>query len=111
MGRGLIQMERPVDDVDMGTETAFKFLLKFCDNFQKHFRRDGLFHRADLVQRFFRAGLVIFQQVLYSAVAFRVPGFLVPGILGVHMVGIMLGVIHPLNFLKAVIRSPESHGW
>ncbi len=31
------------------------------------------------------------------------PGFLVPGILGIHMVGVMLVVIHPLNFFKAEI--------
>ena len=32
------------------------------------------------------------------------PGFLIPGVLGIYMVGIMLVVIHPLNFLKAEIR-------
>ena len=36
--------------------------------------------------------------------ALGVPGFLVPGILGIHMIGIMLIVIHPLNFLKTEIR-------
>ena len=88
----------------MGTEATVKFLLKFCDNLKQHFRRDGLFHRADLVKRFFRAGLIIFQQVLHSAVAFRVPGFLIPGVLRLHMVRIMLVVVHPLDFLKAEIR-------
>src|SRR5699024_7760850 len=38
------------------------------------------------------------------AVALSVPGFLVSGILGIYMVGVMLVVIHPLNFFKAEIR-------
>ena len=32
------------------------------------------------------------------------PGLFIPGILCVHMVGVMLGVISPFNFLKAEIR-------
>lgn len=47
---------------------------------------------------------VIFQKIIHSAVALNVPGFLVSGILGIDMVGIMLVVIHPFNFLKAEIR-------
>ena len=34
----------------------------------------------------------------------HVRGFLVPGVLSIDMVGIMLVVIHPFNFLKAEIR-------
>ena len=104
VGRGFVQMKRPINDMDMGTEAAVKFLLKFCDNLKQHFRRDGLLHRADLVERFFRTGLVIFQQVLHSTVAFRVACFLIAGVLGLHMAAVMLVVEHPLNFLKAEIR-------
>ncbi len=32
MGRTLIQMERPVQDVDMGTEPALEFLIKLVDD-------------------------------------------------------------------------------
>src|SRR5699024_2777651 len=52
---------------------------------------------------FLRAGLVVFQKIFHRAVALGVPGFLVPGVLGIHMVGVMLVVIHPLNFFKAEI--------
>ena len=88
----------------MGTEAALKFLIKFIDNGKERIRRDGFSHRADLVDAFLRAGLVVFQQVLHGAVALRVAGFLIPGVLGLHMAAVMLVVVHPLDFLKAEIR-------
>ena len=104
VGCALIQMQRPVQNVDMGTKSPFKLLVKFADNECQSTLWNGFFHGADLVDTFLWAGLVIFQKIIYSAVALGVPGFLVPGILGIHMVGIMLIVIHSLNFLKAEIR-------
>ena len=104
VGRPLVQMERPVQDVDMGTEAALKFLIKLIDDGKERIRRDGFSHRADLVDTFLRAGLVVFQQVLHSAVALGVPGFLIPGVLSFHIAAVMLVVIHPLDFLKAEIR-------
>lgn len=104
MGCTLIQMQRPFQNVDMGTKSQFKLLVKFADNECQSTRRNGFFHGPDLVDTFLWAGLVIFQKIIYSAVELNVPGFLVPGILGIHVVGIMLIVIHPLNFLKAEIR-------
>lgn len=101
MGCTLIQMQRPVQNVDMGTKSPFKLLVKFADNECQSTQWNGFFHGPDPVDTFLWAGLVIFQKILHSAVALNVPGFLVPGI---HMVGIMLIVIHPLNFLKAEIR-------
>ena len=88
----------------MRTKAALKFLIKLIDNGKERIRRDGFSHRADLVDAFLRAGLVVFQQVLHGAVTLGVPGFLIPGILGLHMVRIMLVVVHPLDFLKAEIR-------
>jgi hypothetical protein len=88
----------------MGAEAALKLLIKFADDKSQSFRRHGFFHRADLVDAFLRAGLVVFQQVLHCAVTLGMAGFLIPGILSVHMVRIMLVIIHPLDFLKAEIR-------
>ena len=88
----------------MGTETVFKFLIKFADNERQSLRWNRFFHSADLVDAFFWTGLVIFQKIIHSAVALNVPGFLVPGVLSIDMVGIMLVVIHPFNFFKAEIR-------
>ena len=88
----------------MGTEAALEFLIELVDDTKERFRRDGFFQRADLVDAFLRAGLVVFQQILHSAVALGVPGFLIAGVLRLHMVRIMLIVVHPLDFLKAEIR-------
>ena len=104
VGRTLIQMQRPVQNVDMGTKAPFKLLVKFADNECQSTRWNGFFHGANLVDTFLRAGLVVFQKIFHRAVALGVSCFLVPGILGIHMVGIMLVVIHPLDFLKAEIR-------
>src|SRR5699024_2640048 len=88
----------------MGTKTALEFLIELVDDTKERFRRDGFFQRADLIDAFLRAGLVVFQQVLHGAVALCVPGFLIPGVLRLHMVRIMLVVVHPLDFFKAEIR-------
>ena len=104
VGRTLIQMQRPVQNVDMGTKAPFKLLVKFADNECQSTRWNGFFHGANLVDTFLRAGLVVFQKIFHRAVALGVPSFLVPGVLGIHMVRVMLVVIHPLNFFKAEIR-------
>ena len=88
----------------MGTEAALEFLIELVDDVKERFRRDGFFQCADLVDAFFWTGLVIFQKIIHSPIALNVPGFLVPGVLSIDMVGIMLVVIHPFNFLKAEIR-------
>ena len=85
-------------------ELTLKICLLYTSDGKERIRRDGFSHRADLVDAFLRAGLVVFQQVLHAAVALRVPGFLIPGVLGLHMAAVMLIVVHPLNFLKAEIR-------
>ncbi|EDM99753.1 hypothetical protein BACCAP_02489 [Pseudoflavonifractor capillosus ATCC 29799] len=97
-------MQRPVQNVDMETKAPFKLLVKFADYECQSTRWNGFFHGADLVDTFLRTGLVVFQKVFHRAVALGVSCFLVPGVLGIHMVGIMLVVIHPLNFFKAEIR-------
>ena len=74
-------MQRPVQNVDVGTEALFKFLIKFADDKSQRFRRDGFPHSPNLIDTFLRAGLVVFQQILHRAVSLGVPGFLVPGIL------------------------------
>ena len=104
VGRTLIQMKRPVQNVDMRTKVPFKLLVKFADDKCQRTRWNGFFHDANLVDTFLWAGLVVFQKIFHRAVALDVPSFLVPGILGIHMVGIMLVVVHPLNFFKAEIR-------
>ena len=104
VGRTLIQMQRPVQNVDMRTKAPFKLLVKFADDECQRTRWNGFFHSANLVDTFLWAGLVVFQKIFHRAVALGVPSFLVPGVLGIHMVRVMLVVVHPLNFFKAEIR-------
>ena len=73
----------------MGTEAALKFLIKLIDDGKERIRRDGLLHRADLVDAFLWAGLIIFQQVLHSTVAFRVACFLIASVLGLSLIHIL----------------------
>ena len=61
-GRPLVPMERPVQDVDVGTEAAFKFLIELIDNGKERIRRDGFSHRADLVDAFLRQVLLFFSK-------------------------------------------------
>ena len=84
-------------------EEALKFLIKLIDDGKKRVRRDGFSYRANLVDAFLRAGLVIFQHVLHGAVALRVPGFLIPGVLGLHMAAVMLVVV-PVSYTHLLTR-------
>ena len=104
MGRALIQMKRPVKEMNMRAEAPFKLSVKFIYNPKQYLWRDGFLHRPNLVDGFLRAGFVILQQISYSAVALRVPGLFIPCVLGIHKIRIMLRVIHPLNLFKAAIR-------
>ena len=104
MGCTLIQMQRPVKNVDMGTKSSFKLLIKFADDKSQSFWWYRFFHGTNLVDTFLWAGLAIFQKIFHRAVTLGVSSFLVSGILGIHIVGIMFIVIHPFNFLKAEIR-------
>ena len=75
MRRTLIQMKCPIQNVNMGAEAPFKLLIKLLDNSAEGIRGNRLPHRADLVDTLLRAGLVVFQEVLYGPVAFRVTVF------------------------------------
>ena len=43
VGRALIQMQRPVQNVDMRTKAPFKLLVKFADNKCQSTRWNGFF--------------------------------------------------------------------
>ena len=104
MRRPLVQMERPVQKMDVGAEPPFKLPVKFIYNLEQGFRRDGFLHRPNLVNAFLRAGLVVREQIPHAAVALRVPCLFIPCVLGFHVIRIMLHVISSLYLLKAEIR-------
>ncbi len=57
VGRGLIQMQGPVEDVVVLSEPAVKLFKEFRRDFCEVLRWRGLLHRPNLDQRFFRSGL------------------------------------------------------
>lgn len=59
-------------------------------------------HRADLVDRFLRAGLFIFPDLIGGAVPFRVSVLCVPGILTFCEAVIMMIVVTSLHILECV---------
>ncbi len=104
MGRTFIQMDHPIQNVNMGTEPALEFFKKFSGNLCQNLRRNGFIHGADLVDAFLRAGLTVFQQIRHGAVAFGVPGLFIPGILRLYLIAVMPGVIGQFDLLKAEIK-------
>ncbi len=61
MGSTLVQMKRPIQNVDMGTEAFFKFLIELTDHQNESFRRYRFLNGADLEDGFLRAGLFVFE--------------------------------------------------
>ena len=97
MGRGLVQMERPVNDVDVFPEAPLQLHHKFSDDFQKHFRGNGVLHCADLVDGFLRAEAFISQQIIHAPVTLRVAAFGVPLMLAVKVIRVAVqikGTLH-----------------
>ena len=98
----LVQMERPVQKVDVGAEPPVKLPVKLIYNLEQCFRRDGFLHRPNLVNAFLRAGLVIREQIPHAAVALRVPGLFIPCVLGFHVILLLLSWIVTNLLLYAV---------
>ena len=116
MGRGLIQMERPINDVNMFTEAPLQLHHKFPDNFQKHIRGNGILHRADLVNRFLRAEAFVCQQIINAPVTLRVAAFCVPLMLPIKVIRIAVQIKgsfhirkgHLAVLLGRIGRAPET---
>ena len=95
-----IQMERPVQRVDMGTEAPVQLCYKFCNYLQKHFRGNVFLHISNLVNCFFRAGLFVHPDFFNGAVTLGMPGLSIPGILPLHKWAVFLDIIKLLHFFK-----------
>ena len=116
MGRGLVQMECPVNDMDVFTEAAFKLHHKFPDNFQKHIWGNGVLHRADLVDGFLWAEAFVSQQIIHAPVTLGVAAFGVPLMLAVKVIRVAIQIKGPFhiregNFpilLGRIGRAPET---
>ena len=116
MGRGLVQMERPVNNMDVFPEAAFQFHHKFPDDFQKHIRGNGILHCADLVDGFLRAEAFVRQKIIHTPVTLRVAAFCVPLMLPIKIIRIAVQIKgsfhirkgHLAVLLGRIGRAPET---
>ena len=73
VGRAFVQMQRPVQYMNVFAEFSLKLLNELCDDAQQVLCRSVFIQRSKLVNRLFRAGLAAGQQVGNGAVALCVP--------------------------------------
>ena len=84
------------------SEAAIKFLKELCRNLCKHFRRNRLFHRPDLNQGFFRAGLFIEPQILRGTVPVGMPGLPVSFMLAFAEIIVTFRIKSTLDMLEGI---------
>ena len=97
-------MQCPIEDMNIFTEPCIKLNQKIRNNLKKNFRRNMVVNRSNLKDGFFRCCLFVFEQIRSSTVTLRVSVFLIPLILRFHMISILRGVEHLLNFFKGVCK-------
>ena len=73
MGCAFIQMQRPVQHMNMVAEFSLELLNELGDDVQQVLCRSVFIQRSKLIDGLFRAGLAAGQQVGNGAVALRVP--------------------------------------
>ena len=73
MRRTFVQMQCPVQYMNMVSEPRLELLNKLRHDRQQNFARSVFVQRPKLVDGFFRAGLAAGQQVGNAAVSFRMP--------------------------------------
>ena len=75
MGTGLVQMQRPVQHMDVGAEALFHRCKKRQHHVSQHLGRRAVALFSDLVDGFFRANARIPQQIVNGSIALGMTGF------------------------------------
>ena len=75
VGCAFVQMQRPIQNVNMIAKLCFELLDELGDDVQQVLCGSVFIQRSKLVDSFLRAGLAAGQQVGNGAVALCVPGF------------------------------------
>ena len=73
VGRAFVQMQRPVQHMNVVAKLCLEFLDELRDDVQQILCGSVFIQRSKLVDSFFRAGLAAGQQVRNGAVTFSVP--------------------------------------
>lgn len=88
--------------MDVFTEAAVKFLKELHGDLCQNVRRDRLLHRADLDQRFLRAGLLVFQEIFRTPVSVEMTGLPVPFMLSFAVIEIVVQIESTLDLFKGI---------
>ena len=75
VGTGLVQMQRPVQHMDVGAEALFHRCKKRQHHVSQHLGRRAVALFSDLVDGFFRANARIPQQIVNGSIALGMTGF------------------------------------
>ena len=103
VGCAFVQMQRPVQNMNMISEPCLELLDEFGHDRQKNFARSMVVLCSQLIDGFFRAGLAAGQQVGNGAVALCMPDF-----------GVALVLVFDEGRIAAFVEFPfhirEGHG-
>jgi hypothetical protein len=88
VGCAFVQMQCPVQHMNMVAILGFERLNELCDEIEQILCGGVFIQRSQLIDGFFWAGFAAGQQVRNGAVAFRVPDLGVALVLAFHKVGI-----------------------
>ena len=103
--RTFIQMQGPIQNVNVFAETLMELIHKFCGDLKKFFRGNVAFQCSKLIDAFFGAGFLAGKQIFGGAVSLGVPDFGVALILLFGEVGVMQFVVELFNFFKSVSQT------
>lgn len=98
----LIQMQSPIQNVNVLAETLVELVHEFCGDLKKLFGRSVAFQRSKLIDTFFGAGFLTGKQILGRVVSLGMPDFGVALILLFGEVGVMEFVVELFDFFKSV---------
>ena len=103
--RSLIQMQSPIQNVNVLAETLVELVHKLCGDLKEFFRGSVALQRSKLIDTFFGAVFLAGKQIFGGAVSLRVPDFGVAFILLFGEVGVMEFVVELFNFFKGVSQT------
>ena len=98
----LIQMQGPVQNVNVLAKTLMELVHKFCGDLKKFFGRSVALQRSKLINAFFGTGFLAGKQIFGRTVSLGVPDFGVAFILLFGEVGVMQFVVELFDFFKGV---------
>ena len=106
----LIQMQSPIQNVNVLAETLMELVHKFCSDLKKLFGQSVALQRSKLVDAFFWTGFLAGKQIFGGAVSLGMPDFGVAFILFLGEVGVMQFIVELFDFFKGVSQTIHIFG-